>query len=198
MGTGSPLLRGSTRAYALAWRCACLVVFALAVAFASASPVRGSAPALSVRRTSAATLSQLETSLLFDINTFRARHRFARLSLSPALTAAARAHSRQMAQDGYFSHASPDGSAFWKRLQRFYPTWSYSYWSVGENLLWQAAAIDGSSALRLWLASPEHRANLMNPSWREIGISALQVAHAPGVYRGLDVTIVTTDFGVRR
>ena len=34
--------------------------------------------------------------------------------------------------------------------------------------------------------------------WREIGIAAVHVAAAPGAYRGLDVTIVGTDFGVRR
>jgi uncharacterized protein YkwD len=49
----------------------------------------------------------------------------------------------------------------------------------------------------MWLASPEHRANLMNPHWREIGVAAVHVTAAPGIYRGLDVTIVTTDFGVR-
>jgi uncharacterized protein YkwD len=50
----------------------------------------------------------------------------------------------------------------------------------------------------MWLASPEHRANLMNPRWREIGVAAVHEAVAPGAFKGLDVTIVTTDFGVRR
>ena len=49
----------------------------------------------------------------------------------------------------------------------------------------------------MWLDSPEHRKNLENPSWREIGVSAVHVAQAPGVYHGQEVTIVTTDFGVR-
>jgi uncharacterized protein YkwD len=68
---------------------------------------------------------------------------------------------------------------------------------VGENLLWSSATVDAHRALQMWLASPEHRANLMNPSWREIGVSAVHAAGAPGIYHGLDVTIVTTDFGVR-
>jgi uncharacterized protein YkwD len=46
--------------------------------------------------------------------------------------------------------------------------------------------------------SPEHRANLLNGRWREIGISAVHAVAAPGTYDGLDVTIITTDFGVRR
>ena len=36
-----------------------------------------------------------------------------------------------------------------------------------------------------------------NPAGREVGISAVRVHAAPGTYHGLDVTIVTTDFGVR-
>ena len=49
-----------------------------------------------------------------------------------------------------------------------------------------------------WLQSPEHRANLLNQRWREVGIGAVFVDSAPGVYSGSPVTIVTADFGVRR
>jgi uncharacterized protein YkwD len=152
--------------------------------------------ALAAPRSHAATLSQLESSVLVDINAFRAQHGLAKLRLNPQLTAAARGHSQQMAQDGYFAHESADGSLFWKRLQPFYA--SARSWSVGENLLWSSPDIDGARALKLWLASPEHRKNLVNPAWREIGVSAVHAAQAPGVFQGQDVTIVTTDFGVRR
>ena len=57
-------------------------------------------------------------------------------------------------------------------------------WSVGENLLWSSPGIDGARALKLWLASPEHRKNLLDPSWREIGVPPCMSAHAPGVYHG--------------
>ena len=72
------------------------------------------------------------------------------------------------------------------------------YWSVGENLLWSSPNVDPAGALKLWMNSPEHRANILTARWREIGVSALHVADAPGVYHGLEVTIITTDFGVRR
>lgn len=48
------------------------------------------------------------------------------------------------------------------------------------------------------MGSPEHRANLLSRDWREIGIAAVHTASAPGVYGGSAVTILTTDFGVRR
>ena len=136
--------------------------------------------------------------MLVDINTFRATHGLARLRLSPQLTSAARAHSQQMARDGYFAHESADGSAFSKRLESFYRVSPARPWAVGENLLWSSSALGGARALRLWLASPRHRRNVMDPHWREIGLSAAHEAHAPGVYHGLDVTILTADFGFRR
>jgi uncharacterized protein YkwD len=168
----------------------------LALAALAVAAVASSA-ALAAPRSHTAALAGLESSVLVDINAFRAQHGLARLRLSTPLTAAARAHSQQMARDGYFEHTSADGSAFWKRLQGYYPSSSWRYWAVGENLLWASPSVDGARALQLWVASPEHRANLLNPHWREIGVSAVHVARAPGVYQGLDVTIVTTDFGDR-
>jgi len=149
-------------------------------------------------RSPAASLSQFESSVLVDINRFRLEHGLAMLRLSPKLTSAANAHSEQMAQDGYFAHVSVDGSAFWQRLQSFYHRSSAQLWAVGENLLWSSFSLSGNRALNMWLASPPHRRNLLDPRWREIGISAVHEARAPGVYHGLDVTILTTDFGVRR
>jgi uncharacterized protein YkwD len=49
----------------------------------------------------------------------------------------------------------------------------------------------------MWMASPPHRANILNPNWREIGIASASRADAPGAYDDLNVTVVTTDFGVR-
>ena len=49
----------------------------------------------------------------------------------------------------------------------------------------------------MWLASPPHRANLLDPHWREVGLSAVHATSAPGVYGGEAATIVTADFGVR-
>ena len=103
-----------------------------------------------------------------------------------------------MAADGYFEHNSHDGTLFWKRIARFYPSGSFGYWSVGENLLWSSPDVDPAKALELWMNSPEHRKNILTARWREIGISAVHAAGAPGTYRGLEVTIITTDFGVRR
>jgi uncharacterized protein YkwD len=102
-----------------------------------------------------------------------------------------------MATFGYFEHESRDGSEFWKRVKRFYRSGGYGTWSVGENLLWSTGRIDASRALKLWMASPGHRENILTARWREVGLSAVTVSGAPGVYGGRDVVIITTDFGVR-
>jgi uncharacterized protein YkwD len=140
----------------------------------------------------------LETSVLAQVNTFRARNGLAPLRLSARLSAAASSHSSSMAQRGFFTHRSADGSSWWRRLGRFYRPRGYREWSVGENLLWSARRVDGAAALRMWLRSRPHRRNLLTPRWREIGLSAVHVAAAPGFFGGRTVTIVTADFGVRR
>ncbi len=146
----------------------------------------------------AVALSPLEHGVLADINAFRSSHHLMPLKLSTSLTSAARQHSQEMASDGYFAHESVDGSAFWKRIQRYYSSGAWGYWSVGENLLWSSPDVDAQKALQMWIASPEHLANLMNPRWREIGVAALHTSSAGGPYAGMDVTIVTTDFGIRK
>lgn len=166
-------------------------VLAIAAAVVSAAGLAVSSPA-----TPAA--ASLESAVLQAMNVVRVAHGVAPLKASAPLAGAAAAHSRQMAEAGYFAHESADGSAFWKRVARYYPSRGFRYWSVGENLLWASPDIDAAGAIELWLESPEHRKNMLDPRWREVGVSAVAQAAAPGAYKGLDVTIVTTDFGARR
>jgi len=103
-----------------------------------------------------------------------------------------------MGKLGYFAHSSANGTSFWRRIQYYYSARNYGYWSVGENLLWAAPSVSAGRALSMWIASPEHLRNLLSPQWRQIGISSVHVLDAPGVFGGSNVTIITTDFGVRR
>lgn len=143
-------------------------------------------------------LSGLESGVLAQLNQIRQQHGLKPVAISARLTAAAGQHSKEMGATGYFEHTSHDGTAFWKRIDKWYASGGYGYWSVGENLLWSAPSVDSAGALQLWMHSPEHRANILAPRWREIGISAVHFAAAPGTYQGHEVMIITTDFGVRR
>ncbi len=143
-------------------------------------------------------LLSLNQQVLAAVNSFRTAHGLASLHESVALDRSARRHSLEMGRVGYFAHTSADGAAFWRRIQRYYPVKGYAYWSVGENLLWAPAGVSAAHALQMWVESPEHLRNLLAPQWRQIGISAVGVAHAPGVYGGRSIVIITNDFGVRR
>jgi uncharacterized protein YkwD len=143
-------------------------------------------------------LSSLEQGVLTDINNLRRQHGLSSLRLSSRLSAAARQHSTEMATRGYFSHDSANGATFDRRIARYYPIAGSHYWSVGENLLWSSPDVDAGGAFDMWWNSSEHRKNMLTARWREIGLSAVHVGAAPGTYGGREVTIVTTDFGVRR
>jgi uncharacterized protein YkwD len=175
-------------------RCLAALVAALA---ALVLPV-AAAPANGHSRTAQGARSSLESGVLQQINSIRRRHGLQPVRLNAALSAAAVSHSREMGSAGYFEHESHDGTAFWKRIKRWYGSNGFGLWSVGENLLWSSPDVDPAAALDLWMHSPEHRANILTAKWREIGVSAVHVVAAPGTYNGLTVTIITTDFGVRR
>ena len=103
-----------------------------------------------------------------------------------------------MARAGFFGHGTLAGLSIQARLLGYYPAAGYGFWEVGENLAWATPELSAGRMLRLWLRSPEHRANLLLASWREIGIGVVHVGSAPGVFGDLPATIVTVDFGARR
>lgn len=166
----------------------------------SGAPAPAAATAATAAPTASTAAAAVGTSsavrrLLAAVDGLRADRGLAALSLSAGLAAAAAAHAASMARRGYFSHASADGTPFWKRLERYYPVGGHSRCRVGETLWWSALTTDARAAAAAWLASGEHRRVLLG-GWHEVGLAVVHAAHAPGVYSGQDVTIVVADFGV--
>ena len=130
----------------------------------------------------AAGLTRAEARLLRDLNRVRAAHGLAPLRFDPHLQRAARAHSRDMLVTQIFQHG-----AFDARMVRFDVRGTLT----GENLAWGKGQLgSASSIVRLWLASPEHRANLLRSGFTRIGIGDLV-----GPFRGFGSThVVTADF----
>ena len=135
--------------------------------------------------------------MLTTINDLRRSNGLSELTLNPALTLAALGHSQSMGLHGYFTHEGWNGSPFWMRIKPKYRPQLGKRWSVGENLIWASPDLSADQAIQIWLNSPPHRKNLLTPAWREVGLGAVRALDAPGVYEGLDVTILTADFGVR-
>jgi uncharacterized protein YkwD len=142
-------------------------------------------------------IQALDTGVLVQLNTIRTSHGLVPLKLNASLTSAAMGHSFEMLTDGYFAHKSVNRAPFWKRLTGYASSAPHGSWAVGENLLWSSPGVDAGKALQLWMASPEHRHNILTARWREIGIAAIHVESAPGTYGGRAVTVITADFGVR-
>lgn len=102
--------------------------------------------------------------LVAATNAARARRGLSQLSESPALSAAALAHARDMVARGYFAHVGPDGGTVASRVKRQ----NYPYRQVGENLaVGQGAAAE---VVRGWTDSPGHAANLFGEEFTEIGV----------------------------
>jgi len=139
----------------------------------------------------------LEQGLIARINQIRRGHGLRPLRSNSRLAAAADYHSRDMARKGYFEHDSANGTAFWRRIERFYSSRGFRSWTVGENLLWATDTYGAPFAVREWMNSPPHRENILSRDWREVGIGAVSVPAAPGAFHGRAVTIVTADFGSR-
>jgi uncharacterized protein YkwD len=87
------------------------------------------------------------------------------LTLNARLASAAYGHSRDMADNNYFSHDSLDGRTMVDRVIAAGYTWS----TLGENI----AAGYGSvqDVIDGWMRSDGHCANLMNPRFTEFGLA---------------------------
>jgi uncharacterized protein YkwD len=127
-------------------------------------------------------LQTVNRQVLAAVNRFRHAHGLAALRESAPLDRSARRHSFEMGRLGYFAHSSADGMHFWQRIRHFYPANGYSYWAVGENLVWASPTLSAQGAMRMWISSPPLLANLLSRQWHQIGISAVAVARAPCVY----------------
>jgi uncharacterized protein YkwD len=152
----------------------------LAVAALAPTSVATSAqsPASGAQRETA-----LEAALVTTINGVRREHGLKPFAGSVKLSKAATQHTREMGVVGYFEHESFDSTPFWKRIARWYGSKNWRLWSVGENLVY-SSPISRRAAVEMWLNSPEHRANMLSRTWREIGISAIHFDAAPGEYDG--------------
>jgi uncharacterized protein YkwD len=128
---------------------------------------------------SARALSSSESSLLRAINAVRASHGLARLRIDYRLESVARAHSVDMLHRHYFAHG-----AFSARVNSSGAAGPI----FGEDLAF--GPVSSSWVVNAWLGSPEHRANLLRPGFRRVGIGAVI-----GTFEGSAGTlVVTADF----
>jgi uncharacterized protein YkwD len=131
---------------------------------------------------------------LCTLNAERARHGLPGLRLNKKLSAAARRHARDMVRRDYFAHDSLGGGSFVDRIRRTGYLNDASSWSVGENLAWGSHERSAPRAITaMWMDSAGHRANILSPAFREVGIGlALGAPGASG-----PAATYATEFGFK-
>lgn len=137
-----------------------------------------------------------EQFMLELVNAERAKTGAQPLAFNSALNTSAEQHTNWMLATGTFSHTGLNGSSAGTRMAdagyRFTGTWGW-----GENIAWASTRTpvgyqDEVSLLHTNLMnSSGHRANILNGSFREIGIG-----FEVGRFQGWDAGMVTQNFAV--
>jgi len=122
--------------------------------------------------------------LIDGTNAARTANDLPALHESPLLDAAAQEKANDMVANNYFAHTSPSGVTPWY----WFVNVGYNFASAGENLAVNFA--DSSDVTTAWLNSPEHRENILDASFEDIGMATAQ-----GTYDGQPAVYVVELFG---
>jgi uncharacterized protein YkwD len=144
--------------------------------------------------------SNLETvraATLCLVNRERAANGESPLQPNAQLQQAAQGHTEDMVDQDYFEHVGPNGDTPLSRMRAAgYIYSSQVGYEVGENIGWGTLWLATPNAIvAAWMASPGHRANILDANFRDtaIGVSP----HAPAsLAHGQTGGIYTQDFGV--
>ena len=113
-------------------------------------------------------------SLLDDTNAQRLGDNESALRINSKLNVAAQNKANDMAARDYWSHNTPDGQTPWT----FITAAGYNYSIAGENL---AYGFDtAADTITGWMNSPEHRANVLNGSYRDVGFGIINISDYQG------------------
>lgn len=114
-------------------------------------------------------IGSYELQVLNLVNEQRANYGLKALSYSTSLEAVAYSHSKDMAQNNYFSHTNLSGQSPFDRMRAA----GISYGSAAENIA--AGQRTPQEVVNAWMNSAGHRANILNSSVTEMGV---------GIYSG--------------
>ncbi len=121
-------------------------------------------------------------------NTERINNGLPALTENQKLDTSALVKTKDMFARQYFEHMSPDG----KSVSNLVTDAGYDYIVIGENLA-LGNFTSSNDVVAAWMASPGHRANILNARFTEIGVGVMQ-----GTYNGNKVWIAVQHFGLPR
>ncbi|MDA7964636.1 CAP domain-containing protein [Ruegeria sp.] len=140
------------------------------------------------------TASTVELEMLALINQERAAHGLDPLQLETQLNESSEDHSTWMLDTDNFSHTGSGGSTATQRMEAAGFDFTGN-WRSGENIAWQSErgdpgiSDDVAQLHENLMASPGHRANILNPDFKYIGIGI-----ETGDMQGFDAVMVTQNF----
>ncbi|HEX7676864.1 MAG TPA: CAP domain-containing protein [Thermoanaerobaculia bacterium] len=106
-------------------------------------------------------------SVVAAMNEYRAEHHLPPLREDLRLDAAANDRMRDMEDQGYWAHESPDGRSPFTWLAPH----GYDFHYAGENL---ASGFETTELLVAgWMESPGHRDNILSPHFEDCGIAII-------------------------
>jgi uncharacterized protein YkwD len=157
-------------------RATLLLVLAVVVAAATALaavPARAQAPAAcpsAGQPLGAAPPAAIEAAILCLVNGERAARGLPPVARAAALELSAQRHATDMVARRYFAHVSPTGGTVDMRAGRAgYLT--APCWAVGEDLARAPLSASRADAVvEAWMASPTHRAVILDGDFRDAGI----------------------------
>lgn len=124
-------------------------------------------PPLKISKPSGTTNAMLSVSgVVAFTNSFRTANGAPPLDQNTMLTFAATMKLNDMFDNQYFDHVSPSGivPSFWVEQSK------YQYKATGENLALGFFS-DDKDLVEAWMASPGHKANILNPTFEDIGVA---------------------------
>ncbi|MFH0987886.1 MAG: CAP domain-containing protein [Parcubacteria group bacterium] len=131
------------------------------------------------------TLAQMGRDIISQTNGLRQSLNLSVLVDNPLLRQGAADKVDDMLTRQYFAHVSPEG----KSLSTWLSNVGYKYVMAGENLA--LGYPDAAGVMTGWQNSPTHYANLIDDSYKEIGVAA-----GTGLYKGDDTILIAQFFGL--
>ncbi len=109
--------------------------------------------------------SNLEREIINQLNQERIENRLTALEFNSVLRDAAKIKAKDLVENKYFSHTSPEGIKAWDILADV----GYDYKFAGENLAMKFE--DAVSVHNAWMKSKSHRENILFKDYTEVAVA---------------------------
>ena len=146
---------------------------------------------------STSNVDAVQHSTLCLLNEERVMRGMRRLRGNETLERVATAYTRRMVSDGFFDHVAPGGSTMLGRVRATSYLRGARGWALGENLAWGTGSLATPvKTVEAWMNSEGHRRNILDRSFKEIGIGI--TLGAPVEVSAAQVAATyATEFGAR-